>query len=43
VVGGVPTEDGAALVNEDGAASATPGATVNHVRPNIRFRYLNIF
>jgi prepilin-type N-terminal cleavage/methylation domain-containing protein/prepilin-type processing-associated H-X9-DG protein len=43
VVNGVPTEDGTALVNEDGAASATPGSTVNHVRPNIRFRYFNIF
>jgi prepilin-type N-terminal cleavage/methylation domain-containing protein/prepilin-type processing-associated H-X9-DG protein len=43
VVNGVPTEDGTALVNEDGVASATPGATVNHVRPNIYFRYFNIF
>jgi prepilin-type N-terminal cleavage/methylation domain-containing protein/prepilin-type processing-associated H-X9-DG protein len=43
LVNGVPTEDGNGLVNEDGAASASPGATVNHVRPNIYFRLWNIF
>jgi prepilin-type N-terminal cleavage/methylation domain-containing protein/prepilin-type processing-associated H-X9-DG protein len=43
LVNNVPTEDGSPLVNEDGNASANPGTTVNHVRPNIRFRLWNIF
>jgi len=43
VVGGVPTEDGSALVNEDGASTATPGTTVNHVRSNIYFKLWNVY
>ncbi|MCX6366329.1 MAG: DUF1559 domain-containing protein [Armatimonadetes bacterium] len=43
VVGGVPVEDGITLVNENGVATATPGTIVNHTRPNIRYRLLNIY
>ena len=43
LVNGVPTEDGTPLVNENGVATAVPGTTVSHTRPNIRFRLWNIY